>query len=379
MALVYTEEQQLLKDSAKEFLAERSPVGAFRELRDTGNPMGFSRAVWEEMAELGWTGIVIPEEYDGLDFGYVGAGVIFEEMGRTLAPSPLFASAILSATLINRGGNAKQKQDLLPEIAAGERIVASAIEESGRHAPANTSMVAERSDSGYRLTGNKCYVLDGHVADTLIVLARTSGDPGNREGLTLFILDAQTEGVSHTHHLMVDGRNADRVELAGVVVDESAVLGQVGAAMDLLEPALDVGQCILAAEMLGIAQEAFERTIGYLKERKQFGVPIGAFQALQHRAAILFGEIELVKSVVPKALQAADEASPHLPFLASTAKAKACSVVQATTNESIQMHGGIGMTDEFDIGFFIKRARVAEQTFGDYSYHADRIASIKGY
>ena len=379
MALVYTEEQQLLRDSAREFLAERSPVSAFRELRDSGNKDGFSRQVWEEMTELGWAGIAIPEEYDGLDFGYVGAGVIFQEMGRTLCPSPLFASAILGAALINRSGNASQKQALLPQIAAGERIVASAIEESGHHAPENTSLVAERTDTGYRLSGSKCHVLDGHVADTLIVLARTSGDPGDRQGLTMLLLDAEAKGLAHRHHAMVDGRNADHIELTGVMVAETSILGQVGAAMDLLEPVLDLGQCILAAELLGIAQEAFERTIGYLKERKQFGVPIGSFQALQHRAAILFGEIELVKSAVLKALQAADEASPQLPYLASVAKAKASSVARETTNESIQMHGGIGMTDEFDIGFFIKRARVAEHTFGDSSYHVDRLARLKGY
>ena len=237
-------------------------------------------------------------------------------------------------------------------------------------------MKAEPTSSGYSLSGSKQFVIDGRVADTLIVVARTSGEPGDDSGLTLFLVDADAEGVTVTPNQMVDFRSADNVNFANVQVTADAVLGKFDQGAALLDIALNAANRMLAAELLGIAEEAFGRTVAYMKERKQFGVPIGSFQALQHRAAQVYSDIELTRSVVLKALQSEGRA---VPMLTSLAKAKACATAQLATNESIQMHGGIGMTDEYDIGFFLKRARVAQHTYGDYTYHADRVARMKGY
>lgn len=379
MALILTEEQQLIRESARGFLADKAPIGQLRHLRDTKDEVGFSRKLWQDMTEMGWTGIVVPEEYGGLDYGYVGAGLILEEMGRKLTASPLFSTAILGVTAVARLGSERQKNDLLPAIASGRLIVALAIDESAHHNPADIALEAHRKNNAYVLNGNKSFVIDGHVADKLIVPARTSGTRGQPSGLTFFVIDADTTNVSIQRSIMVDSRNAARVEFTNVEIGAEQVLGPPDQAFDDLEYILDVGRICLAAEMLGIAQEVFEQTVQYLRERKQFGVPIGSFQALQHRAATLFCDIELCKSVVLKALQGIDEKSNLLPALASLAKAKTGEATRVAVNEAIQMHGGMGMTDEFDMGFFIKRAEVARQTFGDPNFHADRLARLNGY
>jgi len=379
MALVYTEEQEMLRDTAKEFLSEHCGPSTFRKLREQGPAHGYDPETWSQMAELGWPGIIIGEDHDGLDFGYVGAGVLFEEMGRSLACAPLFATAIVSADLIGRAGNESQKTTYLAGIAAGEHLVAPAIDEGPRHNPAMTATRAVPGEGTYTLEGRKAFVLEGRSAETLLVLARTAGEAGDREGLSLFVVPRETAGVTVTANQMVDFRAADEVVLSSVIVPESALLGPKDEALPLLEASLDRANCLLAAELLGLAEEAFSRTIAYMRERKQFGVPIGSFQALQHRAAHLLCEIELTRSAVLKALQAAESDAAMLPLLASLAKAKAAKTAEAVTNESIQMHGGIGMTDEYDIGFFIKRARVVQMTYGDRLFHADRVATIKGY
>jgi alkylation response protein AidB-like acyl-CoA dehydrogenase len=379
MSLVLTEDQLMFRDAAKRFAAERAPVAQLRKLRDDGDSIGFSREVWQEMAEMGWAGVLVPEEHGGAGFGYVGAGLIAEEIGRNLSATPLLSTAVLSVTALMRGGSAAQRETLLPAIAGGDIVIALASDERARHAPHSIATRATGGSGKFKLNGRKVHVLDGHVADRLIVSARTSGDVESREGITLFLVETKASGVNITRTPTVDSHNAATVELRDVVVSDADVVGTFDKGAVVLDAVLDAGRAVLAAELLGVAAESFERTIGYLREREQFGAKIGTFQALQHRAAHLFCEIELVRSVVLRTLQALDSQEPTASNLVCLAKAKATDVARIATNEAVQMHGGIGMTDEFDIGFFMKRARAAGETFGDYYYHADRYAQLAGY
>jgi alkylation response protein AidB-like acyl-CoA dehydrogenase len=379
MALVLNEEQLMLKDAAAGFLAEKAPVAALRALRDTEDATGYSTELWREMAEMGWAGIAIPEAYGGLDYGYTGLGIVLEQMGRNLSVSPLLASILVCATAVARLGSAEQKEALLPALASGELTMALAQQEGPHHGPHQTAMQASGNDEGFVLNGRKVLVMDAHTADKFIVLARTSGEAGADDGLSLFIVDADTAGISTERVIMVDSRNSGNVSFDNVQVSESAMLGERDAGYGALQGVLDIANIGLSAELLGLSLEAFERTMSYLKERKQFGELIGSFQALQHRAAEMYAELELASSLVIKALQAIDTDADDLSALASACKAKLCQVATRVTNESIQMHGGIGMTDEFEIGFFIKRARVAQQTFGGYNYHLDRFARLNNY
>lgn len=379
MALVLNEDQMMLKDMAKGFLAEKSPVSELRRLRDEKDENGYSKDLWAEMAEMGWTGVVVPEEFGGIDFGYVGAGIILEEMGKTLTASPFFSTAILGATLLSRNGNDAQKQDLLPKLVEGKLITALACDERARHAPSFIQTRAEPSGNGFKLNGAKTFVMDGHVADKLIVAARTSGEDRDENGITLFLVDPKAQGVEIERTEMVDSRNAARINFNDVQISGDDVLGDIDGGFKALSHALDVGRICLSAEMLGVAQESMEQTVSYLKEREQFGRIIGTFQGLQHRAAHLFSEVELTRSAVLKGLQGLDEDDPLTPHLASMIKAKAGQTAVLAGNEAVQMHGGIGMTDEFDIGFYMKRARVAQESFGDAAFHGDRLAKLAGY
>ena len=379
MAMVINEEQQMLKESAQGFLAEYAPLAEVRRQRDAGSEKGYADNLWTQMVDMGWAAILVPEAYGGLAFGHVGMGQIVEQSGRTLSASPLFATAILGVTAINHCASEGQKTELLGAIAAGQITTALAVDENIHHAPTQISTTATASGQGYLLNGNKRFVVDGSTADRLIVAARTAGDAGDSEGVSLFIVDPAIAGVEVQRTEMVDCRNYATISFNNVVVPESALLGEEGSGFAALSATLDVGNAFLAAELLGIAQETFDTTLRYLKERKQFGVLIGSFQALQHRAAHWWSEIELCKSVVLKALQALDKGDTKSPLLVSIAKAKLCEVSELATNEAIQMHGGIGMTDEYDIGFFIKRARPAAMLFGGYSYHGDRFALLSGY
>ena len=381
MAMILNEEQTMLKDSAKDFCATNAPIGQLRKLRDEENPDGFDRGTWGSMVELGWAAIPWSEDHGGLAFGYKGLGVVTEESGRTLTASPLYASVWVGGTLINLGGSDEQKAELLPRLAAGELLFALALEESHKHDPYGIQTTASATEDGYVLDGNKTFVLDGHVADKLVVAARTSGEVGSKEGISLFLVDREANGVSVTRTIMADSRNAANVKLDAVKVGNNALLGTADTAADILDQALDIARIGLSAEMLGGIQECFERTVEYLKERKQFGVAIGSFQALKHRAADMFCEIELSKSCVLEALTALDEQRDRdeVAKLASLAKAKVGETYNLVSREGIQMHGGIGMTDEFDIGFFIKRAAVAEQTFGDVNFHRNRYGELEGY
>ncbi len=381
MAMILNEEQTMLKDSAKDFCTTNAPIGQLRKLRDDANPDGFERGTWASMVELGWAAIPWDEEHGGLAFGYKGLGVVTEESGRTLTASPLYASVWVSGTLINVAGSDAQKAEMLPQLAAGEMLLALALEESHKHDPYGISTTATASGDGFILDGRKTFVLDGHVADKLIVVARTSAEVGSRQGLSLFMVDREAQGVAVTRTLMADSRNAANIALSNVQVGNDALLGALDGAADALDQALDIARIGLTAEMLGGIQECFERTVAYLKERKQFGVAIGSFQALKHRAADMFCEIELSKSCVLEALTALDEDRDReeVAKLASLAKAKVGETYNLVSREGIQMHGGIGMTDEFDIGFFIKRAAVAEQTFGDVNFHRNRYGELEGY
>ncbi|MBW2279093.1 MAG: acyl-CoA dehydrogenase family protein [Deltaproteobacteria bacterium] len=379
MALVLTDEQELLKDTAREFVQERSPVTRLRALRDEQDETGFGRDLWKEMGELGWTGILLPEEVGGSDLGYAELGVLLEELGRTLVPEPFLSTVVLGAGAISLAGSDAQKAALLPGIASGERVMALALQERGRFAPYDVSTKAEATGSGFRVTGEKRFVLDGHVADDLLVVARTSGSAGERDGLTLFLVDPASDSVRVTRTIMVDSRNAARVQLDGVEIDAAQVVGQVDRAADVLDPLLDRATIALSAELFGTLSEAYERTLEYLKTREQFGVKIGTFQALKHRAANLFCEVELCKSIVMEALRAIDEGRPNVAQLASAAKARVSDTAALVSCEAVQIFAGIGMTDEEEIGFFLKRARAAEITFGDAAYHRDRFATLAGY
>lgn len=379
MALVLNEEQRLLKDTAKDFLSENMPVEALRTLRDSDDATGYSQQQWQQMCELGWASIVLPEQYDGLDFGFMGLGAIIEESGRTLAASPLLSTVVLGASAILLGGNEEQKSSLLPKVASGELTLALALEEGHHHAPLDTAMAAEAHDGGFRLNGNKSFVVEGHSADKLVVVARTSGQAGSADGLSLFLVDGNAKGLTRQRRKMVDSRGAAALTFDNVDVSADALIGELGQAWPVLEAVLDRGRVCLAAEMLGGALECFERTVEYLKERDQFGAKIGSFQALQHRASLMYIELELAKSVLFDAFSAIDDKRADLPQLASLAKARMNDVFELVTNEAVQMHGGIGVTDELEIGFFLKRSRVATQLLGNSGYHRDRYASLCGY
>jgi alkylation response protein AidB-like acyl-CoA dehydrogenase len=381
MPMILNEEQTMLKDSAREFCGSNAPIAQLRKLRDTDNPDAFDRATWKAMVDLGWAGIPWPEEFGGLAFGYKGLGVVTEETGRTLTASPLFASVWVAGTAVNVGGNATQKAELLPAIASGSLLMTLALEESHRHEPYGVATTAVASGGDYVINGSKTFVLDGNSADKLIVVARTSGQRGERAGLSLFIVDRAAPGVTVRRTRMTDSRNVANIDFNDVKVEASAMIGQKDKGADVLDPTLDIARIGLTAEMLGSLQECFERTVQYLKEREQFGVKIGTFQALKHRAADMFCEVELSKSCVLEALTALDEGRDptEIAKLASLAKAKVGDTYHRVSREGIQMHGGIGMTDEFDIGFFIKRAAVSEQTFGDANFHRNRYGDLEGY
>lgn len=379
MALVLNEEQRLLQDTARDFLTSNAPVEALRMLRDNNDAVGYSGQLWQQMADMGWASIILPEAYGGLDFGFVGLGVILEESGRTLTASPLFASAVVGASALLLGGSEAHKQTLLPAIASGKLTLALALEESHHHRPTHIATTAEKQGDSFLLNGSKQFVLDGHSADKLIVVARSSGAESNNQGLSLFLVDRTTSGVNCQRTVLMDSRNASNIQFENVVVPATDLLGDVDEGWKILEPLLDRGRVAIAAEMMGYSLEAFDRTLAYLKEREQFGALIGSFQALQHRKAHMQSELELCRSVLLQALSAVDDSPEDLPVLASLAKTKLNELVKLVTNEAVQMHGGIGVTDELEIGFFLKRARVAIQIFGDTGYHKDRYATLCGY
>jgi alkylation response protein AidB-like acyl-CoA dehydrogenase len=379
MALVLTEEQSMLRDSARGLISDKAPVSHLRQLRDSKDETGFSRDLWKAFAEMGFSGLLVPENLGGSGLGAVEAGIVMEEIGRTLMPSPFLSTAVLTAFALSRGGSDAQRSQYLPKIANGALLAALAIDEGAKHRPLQTKMQATRSGNGFKLKGEKAFVVDGRTADLLIVAARTAGAAGEAKGLTLFLVNPGAKGIATERTVMVDAHNAARIVFDNVEIDADHVLGEVDQAGALLEGVLNIGRGAVASEMVGLSEEVFGRTVTYLKERKQFGKLIGEFQALQHRAAQLYIDIEITRAAVLKALQALDADLDKAGSAVSVAKARAGTTATLAVQEGVQMHGGMGMTDQFDIGFFMKRARVCQELFGDSNFHADQLARAKSY
>lgn len=379
MGLVLTEEQALLKQTAREFIEANSPVSELRRLRDTQDADGIDRKLWSQMVELGWAGVTFPEDLDGMELGWLEFGQLLEECGRTLTAQPLISSIALAGECIVRGGNDTQRKELLAPTIRGERLLALAHQEGPHHDPFRIATTATPHGEGFRLDGSKTLVLDGHIADTLVVVARSDGATDARDGLCLFLVDASAPGVNIQRTVMIDGRNAAQIGFEGVEVGPDALLGTAGNGADILEPALDRATAGLCAEMLGTMTAAFEKTIEYLQTRQQFGVPIGSFQALKHRAAEMFVQLELTRAIVLDALTALDEGREDASLLVSCAKARCNDAIFLIGNEAVQMHGGIGVTDEEDIGLYLKRARVTQFTLGNSSHHRERFARLEGF
>jgi alkylation response protein AidB-like acyl-CoA dehydrogenase len=379
MALVLTEEQSMLRDSARALISNKAPLSHLRQLRDSHDATGLSREVWREFAQMGFAALLIPEDFGGSGLGCVEAGIIMEEIGRSLMPSPFLSTAVVAVSALDRGGSGAQKSAYLANIASGSLLAALAIDEGAKHRPLHTMLQAVRSRNGFRLNGAKALVVDGHVADLLIVAARTAGSVGERRGLTLFLVDPKAKGTSIERTIMLDSHNAARIEFDNVEVDSDNVLGEVDQGYPLLDGVLNIGRAAVASEMVGLSEEVFGRTVEYLKQRKQFGRFIGEFQALQHRAAQLYIDIEITRAAVLKALQMLDKDAGSGGSVVSVAKARAGRTATLAAQEGVQMHGGMGMTDQFDIGFFMKRARVCDELFGDANFHAEQLALTRGY
>ncbi|MBA2920712.1 acyl-CoA dehydrogenase [Sphingomonas sp. MAH-20] len=378
MPLFLTDEQSMLRDTARQFVAVTAPISHMRSLRDARDPAGFDRDLWKQFAEMGFTAILIPEGEGGLGLGHVEAGVVLEEIGRNLTPSPFLSTAVTAVTAL-KPGSADLRQIWFSRIAAGEAVAALAVDEGAKHRPAQIALKAERSGNGFRLTGAKSFVPLGHVADLIVVAARTAGSPGDTDGITLFAVDKGAAGLTATPERLADASVAAQLRLEGVELDADAVIGEVDQGWPGLSRILSAGRVGASSEMLGVGGGAMDMTIGYLKERRQFGVPIGSFQALQHRAAHLYSEMEVARAAVLKAQQLLDADDPGADRAALVAKAMTGLAATLAVQEGVQMHGGIGMTDEYDIGFYMKRGRLLAELFGDTNWAADQLARMSGY
>lgn len=378
MTFILTEDQQLLRDTALSFARDELPISRLRGLRDSG-ANGVDAEARAKLAELGFFGVLVPEAHGGSEFGMVGMGQIMEAQGRTLAATPLLQTAVVGASFLALGANAAQQGEWLPKLASGELTTALGLDEGAHHAPWSVASEAVSNGAGYTLNGAKRFVPNGQFADLFLIVARSFGEAGDRHGLTVFLVPRDAAGLTVQPLSTVDAHGAAHLTLEDVNVPGSHVLGPVDEAHDLLDAVLDRARIALAAEMLGSASAAFEITLEYLQTRKQFGQLIGSFQGLQHRAAIMFTELELTRSAVAGALSALDEGRDDVPALASLAKARAGETLHLVTNETVQMHGGIGMTDEHDAGLFLKRARVVEALYGGEGFHRDRYARLNGF
>ena len=370
-----SDDQKMLQETAASFLAaEGAPAKQLRHWRDTGCTDGYGTDLWRQFGELGLTGICIPEDQGGLGLGATAAALVLEEVGRNLTPSPFLTTSVVAARALEGSAHAAR---WYPGILSGETVLALAIDESAHHAPEQTSLSARRRGNGFLLNGSKQFVIHGNSADMILTLARTSGSPGDREGLTLFAVPKSIAEVETD--TLVDSSKTARLSFTDVELDADAVVGEVDCGWGPLSRALDAGRAGAAAELVGIAAGASSMTLDYLKQRKQFGRTIGEFQALQHRAAHLYSEIEIARAAAFKAAQALDSGDEQAELHCSVAKAKAASVASLAVREGVQMHGGIGMTDEHDIGLFMKRSAVLSELFGDVYFHRNRVAELSGY
>ena len=374
--LLETEDEVMLRDAARGFVTDAAPVANLRENR--AQSRGFDTGLWREMAQMGWAGVLVPEDCGGAEMGHRAAGILGEEMGRTLAASPFLSTAVVAASTL-RGVASDRARDALGQIANGDVIYALALDEGRKHAPEAVAMQAERAGNGFRLSGIKPLVAEGSSADRVLVLARTGGTAGEAEGLTLFDIDATRAGLTRDRLETIDSRDHARLTFDGVEATGDDVLGEVDNGLAVLRAGLRAGQAAMAAELLGVAGGAYGMTVGYLKERRQFDRTIGSFQALQHRAAHLWSEIEVTASAIANAGRVLDETPDDAQLAVSLAKARATHTVDLAVREGVQMHGGIGMTDDYDIGFYMKRARVGAEWLGDYAYHAAQVAAARGF
>jgi alkylation response protein AidB-like acyl-CoA dehydrogenase len=375
MPLYLDDDQTVLQDTIRDFVAEHAPVSHMRALRDAEDATGFSRDLWKQFAEMGFTGILIGEDQGGLGLGHIEAGVVLEQIGRNLSPSPFLTTAVTAVEALKGTGQAER---WFPGIIAGETVAALAIDEAAKHRD-SIAMTAERAGNGFKLTGAKRFVAHGHTADLIIVAARTAGGADDADGITLFAVPKDAAGLSANAERLADASLAARLDFDGVEVDADAVIGEVDAGRAPLDRLLRAGRTGASAELLGVGGGAMDMTIGYMKQRKQFGTLIGSFQALQHRAAHLYSEMEVARAAVLKAQQLLDLGHDKADEAVSVAKAMTALATTLSVQESVQMHGGIGMTDEYDIGFYMKRARVLAELFGDANFHADRLAIAAGY
>ena len=378
MNFALSEEQQMLQSMAKEFVSRESSLRRIRDLRT--DETGFSQALWKKMAELGWLGMMFPEGVGGQEMGMVETVVVMEELGRGLMPEPMLSTVLMGGMALAQAGSAAQQKQWLPRIVEGQSVFSLAyLERQSRYDPFDVSATAKRQGSNWVLSGEKVFVPDAAQAERIVVTARTDGGRRDREGVAMFLVDPKAKGVTLTAVPWMDSRKRYTVKLDKVTVDDAQRLSGDRPADQAIEAVLGRATVGLCAEMLGAMNQAFDMTVDYLKTRKQFGVPIGTFQALKHRCADQYVQTELARSSVYYAAMCIDEDMPDAPIAISTAKARCNDAFHLIGNEAIQMHGGIGMTDEHDIGFFFKRARVAEVTLGDSAYHRDRYARLKEY
>ena len=379
MPLYHTDDQAMLADTARQFMADEGNIAKqLRHWRDTNCKDGFGHALWKQFAELGFTGILVGEADGGLGMGNVEAGIVLEEIGRNLTPSPFLTSSVMAATALGQA-SAELKGRYLPGLLSGDSVFAVAIDEGPKHRPERISTRAERAGNGFKLSGSKAFVVQGGSADMLVVAARTAGSDDDNDGITLFAVPKDSAGLSMDVVRLVDSSQGAHVKLDGVQLDADAVIGEVDGGREVLNRVLNAGRVGAAAESVGVALGSFDMTTTYLKQRKQFGKLIGEFQALQHRAAHLYSELEIARATVIKAQQLLDAGSEKAELMVSVAKAKAGKAAGLAVKEGVQMHGGIGMTDEYDIGLYMKRDRALAEFMGDLYYHADRVARLSGY
>ena len=378
MAMILNEDQTMLQDSAREFIKNAAPAAHFREFRDMQCKDGFSHGLWKQFSEMGFTGLLIPEEEGGLGLGHIEAGIILEQVGRNLSPSPFLTTSVAGVEAL-KAASTDMRARWFPGIIAGETVIGLAIDESAKHRPDHIACTAERSGNGFKLSGKKQFVLQGASSDMIIVAARTSGSAGETGGLTLFAVEIECAGMTMDAVRLVDSSVAAHITFDGVELTADAVIGDVDNGWSVLSRILDAGRAGAAAEMVGVGSGAMDMTFDYLKQRKQFGKVIGEFQALQHRAAHLYGEMEMARSVVLKAQNFLDEGDERAAMYTAAAKAKSGQACNLAVREGLQMHGGIGMTDEYDIGLYMKRDRSLNEFFGDAYFHADRVATMNGY
>jgi len=367
----FSEEQEMLRQSARGLLEKECPSAAIRRLMD--DERGYDPVVWKKMADLGWMGLVIPEEFGGAGLNYVDLVLVMEEMGRVVLPSPFIWTAMVAEAL-RRAGSDAQKKALLPKIAAGELIATIAWQEPSASWDASSiTMTARPAGTDFILDGVKLFVNGGHIADCILIAARTGGT--GEDGITLFALEAERAGITTTPLKTMDQtRKLAEVKFTGVKATTADMIGAVGEGWPVLSSILDRGKVMIAAEMMGGAQKVLDMTVEYAKVRAQFGRPIGSFQAVQHKCANMMIDVEGAKSAVYYAAWAVSNDAPDAAVAAAVAKAAASDAFRRVSAEGIQLHGGIGFTWDHDLHLYFKRAKSSEFTFGDATYNRELIA-----